>query len=114
MPTNKVIKQDELATILNLRLVAQAAKKQAETARDELDKAEALLIGRLEEKATVQAGPLACGVEHVPGKRIPKWKEEYAAKLGADAVEAVIQGTQPGPGTLRLVIAQGGKVVKTA
>ena len=111
---NATIKQDELQQVLNLRLVAETAKKQAEQATDELKKAEQALVGRIEDKAKVEAGPLGVGVETVPGRRVPKWKEEFAKRLGADKVEEVINGTEPTPPTLRLVIVQAGKITKTA
>jgi hypothetical protein len=114
MANGKMVKQDDLQQILTLRLVAATAKKNAEQAKEELDKAEAMVVAKLEEKATVQAGPLAVGVETVPGRRVPKWKECYADAMGPVAVETVINSTEPTPATLRLVIAQGGKVVKSA
>lgn len=110
----KVIKQDDLQQVLTLRLILETAKKQAKQAETELDKAEAALIAKLEEKAKVEAGGLGVGVETVPGRRVPKWKEEFAKRLGADKVEEVINGTEPSPPTLRLVIVQGGKISKTA
>jgi len=74
----KPIKQDELQGILTLRLEVDTLKRQLDSAKMELTKAELLTMDKIEHGAPTANGDLACAINEQPGARRPAWKEEFA------------------------------------
>lgn len=110
----KLVKQGELEHVLTLRLEVDTLKRQLKRVETDLATAEVLVIHAVDEGRPVERGPLGAGVNEDAGRRVPKWKEEYARACGADAVEKVIQATEPSPGARKLVILRDGQIVKVA
>lgn len=110
----KLVKQGDLENVLTLRLELGVLKAQVKRIETDLATAEVLVIHAVDEGRPVERGPLGAGVNEEAGRRVPKWKEEFARACGADAVERVIQATEPGPGARKLVILRGGQIIKSA
>ena len=110
-PKSRLIKQAELADILAKREHIQDLKKILKQAEDELIRTELLTLHALKLGTSVEPGVYTAGAEEKAGARRPSWKEEFANRLGADAVQQVIGATLPGASSVTLVILQNGHVV---
>lgn len=110
----KLVKQGELENILALRLAVETLKRELDAAKDELTKAELIVIHAIDTGKPCEPGALSAGVQEQAGRRVPKWKEEFARVAGPEAVERVIATTEPTAATKKLVVMRSGAVVKGA
>lgn len=110
----RTIKQDELQSVLNARLVVDTLERQVKEAKDERDRIELVLVSRIKKGDPIERGELAAIVQANEGRRTPKWKDEFAALAGPEAVEQVIARTPKTPGEDKLIVSAAGRAVKTA
>lgn len=110
----RTIKQDELQSALNARLVVETLERQLRDAKDERDRIELVLVSRIKKGDPTERGELSAIVQASEGRRTPKWKDEYARVAGPEAVEKVIESTPRTPGEDKLIISAAGRAVKTA
>jgi len=104
----RLIKQDDLKSVVDLRLVVEAMKRDSAAAEIELAKAESVIIARIDAGTQIEPGAYSAAIHVTPGRRSPKWKEALAARCGPRAVVEVTARTEPGPPSRKLMVTEAG------
>ncbi|MCH7759831.1 hypothetical protein IIA15_00295 [candidate division TA06 bacterium] len=103
------IKQIQLRELAEYRRGIAESKRSLRHLEDQLKEREAAVIDALGLKAKVERGAITPAID-VKSRVAPKWKEEFAERLGPRAVQKVIEDTEPSL-TNKLILIMDGEEV---
>lgn len=107
-----MVKQTQLRDIVQKRVMLADLRTSVKACEEELERDTLLLIHALDHGAPVERGDLNAAIAEQAGARRPAWKEAFAMTCGADAVQRVINATEPGPTVRKLLVTERGVVAK--
>lgn len=90
----QTIKQVHMRQALDRRLAIETIKRQLKDEEGTLKALEERMMEDVKAGVVCENGALTCGIATTSSVR-PKWKEVFAERLGAEAVEEVISQTEP-------------------
>ena len=81
------------------KLEADIAQKQ-----EEMDRLAGKIMSKLKAGAGIEDGPRVARIHHTKGRRTPKYKERLEELYGKDYVQGMIEETEPGAGSDKLIV----------